>query len=149
MTTRIGPKEQQRIDMRIRNAKAAARPSMMPAGAPAQAEPQEDTMKNRKTKTPAKGRQKAKGAAKKTRATKSRKKTATPRTTAGTDGSPKENNTTRLTAFLKEPGGKVSADIEKKFDWLPHTARAAVSRLGSIVTKTKDETRGTVYSIEA
>ena len=106
-------------------------------------------MKNRKTKTPAKGRQKAKGAAKKTRATKSRKKTATPRTTAGADGSPKENNTTRLTAFLKEPGGKVSADIEKKFGWLPHTARAAVSRLGSIVTKTKDETRGTVYSIEA
>lgn len=100
----------------------------------AKAEPQEDTMsKNRKTKTPAKGRQKAKGAAKKTRATKSRKKTAAPRTTAGADGAPKENNTTRLTAFLKEPGGKVSADIEKKFGWLPHTARAAVSRLGSNV----------------
>lgn len=74
---KIGPKEQQRIDMRICNAKAAARPSTIPAEASAQAKPQEDTMtKNRKTKTPAKGRRKGASASKKKAATKSRKKSA-------------------------------------------------------------------------
>lgn len=145
---RIGPKEQQRIDMRIRNAKAANRPSTIPAEAPAQAEPTEDTMTTAKRKTTAKGHRKAKGAPSKKAAAKPRKQPASPRKATAGGAPAKETNADRLKAFLQEPGGKVSADLEKKFDWLPHTARAAVSRLGSIVKKTKDEARGTVYSIE-
>lgn len=147
---KIGPKEQQRIDMRIRNAKAANRPSTISASAPAQAEPQEDTMtKNRKTKTATKGRRKATSAPKNKTGAKSRKKAASPRKAAGAKASGKETKTDQLKAFLQEPGGKVSADIETKFGWLPHTTRAAISRIEGVV-KIKDETRGaTVYSIAA
>jgi|SRR5579872_2737732 len=135
---KIGPKEQQRIDMRIRNAKAAARPSNISAPEPAEAKIQEDhTMKNRKTKTTTKG------------STKTKKKSAIPRQAAGAQVSGKESKVEQLKAFLGLPGGKVSTDIEKKFGWMPHTARAAISRLGSIIKKTKDAERGTIYSIES
>lgn len=61
----------------------------------------------------------------------------------------RKNKTEQLREFLQTPGGVICKQIEHKFGWLPHSARAALSKIPDKKT-TKDEARGgTVYSLPA
>ena len=53
-----------------------------------------------------------------------------------------------LVARLDQPAGARIADLTKELDWLPHTVRAALTRLrqqGYAVTRSKSEEGVTVY----
>jgi hypothetical protein len=53
-----------------------------------------------------------------------------------------------LVARLGEPSGARIADLTKELGWLPHTVRAALTRLrqqGYVVTRSKSEEGDTVY----
>lgn len=61
----------------------------------------------------------------------------------------RKTKTEQLREFLQTPGGVMCKQIEHKFGWLPHSARAAVSKIEGVI-KTKDEARGgTVYGLKA
>lgn len=106
-----------------------------------------------KKKGSAKPARKAAGAKKARKATKAAPKAKRARKAVPQAADGKVNNETRLIGILQQSGGATQDDICKEFNWLPHTARAAVSRLvtkGMDVQKIKDKDRGgTVYSIAA
>lgn len=58
----------------------------------------------------------------------------------------------KLIEMLERPNGASNAEIQKAFDWQPHTVRGAISgalkaKLGLKVEAERDDARGTVYRI--
>jgi hypothetical protein len=68
--------------------------------------------------------------------------------TMGTTGIRGGSKQALLAARLSEPAGVKIADLTKELNWLPHTVRAALTRLrqqGYTVTRSKSEQDETVY----
>jgi predicted ArsR family transcriptional regulator len=54
--------------------------------------------------------------------------------------------------MLMQPDGRTADELSEALGWLPHTVRAAISRLqksGRVVVRTKNEVSQSVYRIES
>lgn len=102
-----------------------------------------------KIKTLAKAAGKPKGASRAKRTPKAAKTPASAQKPTADGPAKPKTRIEALTELLRIPGGVTSKQIEAEFGWLPHTTRAAISKIEG-VTKVKDKARvGTVYSIPA
>lgn len=115
-------------------------------------------MKNRKTTTKASDRRSVSSAAANLRKAKASKRPASrgKQSTRKAEKPPaipkvKRTKADELVTFLRTEGGRSIDAVCAEFNWLPHSARAAISRLGSEKGQKVDTIKGdngTIYAIK-
>lgn len=70
-------------------------------------------------------------------------------TPKATETAPKTSRTDELKALLQTSGGVPLVDVQSKFGWLAHSARAAISRAGGVGRKVDGVTRYSMPDVAA